>query len=96
MSNIQVSVVTLIETTFINYECFDMRLACEVEDLPHDPPAVARPRPGVGDRGFDTQRELNKNLSGNGVYYTACSLLVILSNSCGKLHRQKGFDLILF
>ena len=27
-------------------------------------------------------------LSGNQVYYTACYLLVLLKNSCGKLHDQ--------
>ena len=32
-------------------------------------------------------------LSGNEVYYTACSSLVILKNSCSKLHCQKGFKL---
>ena len=40
-------------------------------------------------------RELNSNLSGNEVCYTACSLLVILKNLCSKLHSQKGFDFIL-
>ena len=41
------------------------------------------------------KRELNQNLSGNKIYYTACSLLVILNNSCSKIHCQKGFNLIL-
>ena len=37
------------------------------------------------------KRELHQNLSGYQVfYYTACSLLVILHNSCSKLHNQKG------
>ena len=44
----------------------------------------------------DMKRKLNKNLSGNAVYYTACSLLVISKNSCSKLHCQKGLDLVLF
>ena len=34
--------------------------------------------------------------TGNEVHCTACSLLVILKNSCSKLHCQKGFDAILF
>ena len=42
---------------------------------------------------FYMKRELNQNLSGNDVYYAACSL-VILRNSLSKLHCQKGFDLI--
>ena len=33
--------------------------------------------------------------SSYSVYYTACSLLVILKNSCSALHRQKDFNLIL-
>ena len=45
---------------------------------------------------FDEKRELNQNLSGNEGCYTACSLLVMLKNSCGILHRPKDFDLILF
>jgi hypothetical protein len=32
------------------------------------------------------KRELNQNLSGNEIYYTACSLIVTLNNSCSKLH----------
>ena len=44
---------------------------------------------------FYMKRELNQNLSGNEVYDTAFSLLVILKNSCSKLHRQKSFDLLL-
>ena len=28
------------------------------------------------------------------MYYTACSLLAILKNSCSKLHCQTGFDFI--
>jgi len=40
--------------------------------------------------------ELDQNLSGNEVYYTACSFLVIFKNSCCKLHCQKGFNLFLF
>ena len=39
---------------------------------------------------------LNQNLSGNEVYYTAYSLLVILKNFCSTLHCQKVFDLIPF
>ena len=40
--------------------------------------------------GFYMKRDLNYNLSGNEVYYTACSLLVMLKNSCSKRHCQKG------
>ena len=40
------------------------------------------------------KRELNKNRSVDEVYYTACSLLVILKNSFNKLHSQKGLNLI--
>ena len=46
--------------------------------------------------GSYMKRELDSNLSGNEVYYTASSLPVISENSCGKLHCQKGFDWILF
>ena len=42
------------------------------------------------------KRERTQNLFGNEVYYTACSLLVILNNSCSELHCQKVFDLTLF
>ena len=38
------------------------------------------------------QRGLNSNLSGNEVYYTACSLSVILKNWCSEVHCQKGFN----
>ena len=34
------------------------------------------------------ERELSMKLFGNEVYHTACSLLVILKNSCIKLHCQ--------
>ena len=42
------------------------------------------------------KRESIQNPFGNEVYCTACSLLVISESSCGKLHRQKGFNLIPF
>ena len=42
------------------------------------------------------KQELNQDLSGHEVYYTACSLHVILKNSCSKRHCRKGFDLIIF
>ena len=35
------------------------------------------------------ENKIKLKLSGNEVYYTARSLLVILENSCGKLHCQK-------
>ena len=38
------------------------------------------------------ERELNENLCGNEVYYTACSLLVILKKSCSKFRCQRDFD----
>jgi len=41
-------------------------------------------------------RKFNQNLSGNQVYYTACSLLSIFKISYSQLHCQKGFNLILF
>jgi hypothetical protein len=31
-------------------------------------------------------KELNLRFSGDEVYYTACSFLVILKNSCSELH----------
>ena len=46
--------------------------------------------------GFDMKRESNENLSGNEVYYTACSLLVTLKNSCSKLHCDQGLNSIIF
>ena len=41
------------------------------------------------------KRELNYNLSDKEVYYTACSLLVILKNSCSQLHSQRGSSLFM-
>ena len=38
------------------------------------------------------EKGIKSELSGNEDYYTACYLLVILKNSCSKLHRQKVFD----
>ena len=40
------------------------------------------------------KRELNQNKTGNEVYYTACYLLVLLKNSSGKRHCQRGFNSI--
>ena len=40
------------------------------------------------------EKTFNLKLSGDQVYHAACSLLVILKNSCGKFHCQKGFNLI--
>ena len=42
------------------------------------------------------KRELDQNLTDDEVYHTACALLVILKDSCGQLHCQKGLNLILF
>jgi hypothetical protein len=44
---------------------------------------------------YDMKRELTQKTSCNEADYTACSLLVILTNSCGELRNQKGFDLIM-
>ena len=45
---------------------------------------------------FYMKRKFNQNLSGDEVYYAACSLLVILENLCSKLDCQQGFNSILF
>ena len=42
------------------------------------------------------KREFNQKKTGNEVYYTARSLLVMFNNLCSELHRQKDFDLIIF
>jgi hypothetical protein len=42
------------------------------------------------------EKGIQSKLSGNEVYYTACSLPMILTNSCSKLHRKKGFNLVPF
>ena len=43
-------------------------------------------RPSLYEKGIEMK------LSGNEVYYTACSLLVILKYSCCRLHRQFFLD----
>ena len=40
-------------------------------------------------KGVLHEKEFKLKLSGNEVYYTACSLLAILKNSCSKRHCQK-------
>jgi hypothetical protein len=40
------------------------------------------------------EKGIRLNLSGNEVYYAACSLPVVLKNSCSELHCQKVFNLI--
>ena len=35
------------------------------------------------------EKGIELKLSGNKIYYIACSLLLLLKNSCGKLHCQK-------
>ena len=45
---------------------------------------------------YKNEKKSNENISCNEVYYTACSLLVILKNSCSKVHCQKGFNLIFY
>jgi hypothetical protein len=42
------------------------------------------------------EKRIKLNLSGNELYHTACSVLVILKNLCSKLHSQTGFNFILF
>ena len=42
------------------------------------------------------KRGLNQNLSGNEVYYTAGSSLVLLKNSCSEFHCHTDFNLIFF
>ena len=49
-----------------------------------------------GDIKIMYEKRIKFKLSRNGVYHTACSLLVILKNSCSRLYYQKGFNLILF
>ena len=59
-----------------------------------------KPNPNAGGGGAGgvaggiLYEKKSQNLSGNEVYYSACSLLVILKNSCSQLHFQKGFHLI--
>ena len=48
------------------------------------------------ERGVYMNRESNQNLSGNEIYHTSCSLLVILKKSRSKFHCKKGFNSILF
>ena len=38
--------------------------------------------------------DLNYIVSGNEVYYTACSLLAMLKDLCGQIHCQKDFHSI--
>jgi hypothetical protein len=65
------------------------------ETVPHLRPSTERLQCS-GEFDLTWKRRLNQNLFGDEVYYTASSLIVILQNSCGELHCQKGFDLILF
>ena len=43
----------------------------------------------LGGRPLLYEKRIRFRLDGNEIYYTACSLLVILKNSCSKLHCQK-------
>ena len=45
---------------------------------------------------FYMERELGWYLSGNEVYFTACSLLVMWKNLCSKLNYHRGLNLVLF
>jgi len=47
-------------------------------------------------RVISYEKGIKSKLSGNEVYNTACCLLVILRNSCSKLHCQTGFNLEAF
>ena len=47
-------------------------------------------------RSLYMKRETNLSLPGSEIHHTACSSLLLLKNSCGKLHCQKGFNSILF
>ena len=42
------------------------------------------------------EKRIELNLSGNEVYYTACSLLVTFKSSCSKFHYLKGLNLNSF
>jgi hypothetical protein len=42
------------------------------------------------------EKRIKLKLSGNEVYYTAWHLLVILKNSCCKVHCQKYSNVVLF
>ena len=44
-------------------------------------------------RGILYEKGNKLKLSGNEVYFTACSLLVVLENLCGKLHLAGSFNL---
>ena len=56
---------------------------------------LARKRPDAEVRSYTKRVSIQKK-SGNAVYYTESSLLVILKHSCSKLHCQKFFKLRLF
>ena len=60
--------------------------------------AVAGAGGQEGGRKYDCESyikgKLDENLSGNEVYYTACSLLVTLKNVCSKLHCQQVLNVI--
>ena len=45
---------------------------------------------------FYMKREIYLNLSGNEVYYRNSLILPVKNMLCSELHRQKGFNLILF
>ena len=68
------------------------RKHCTVFERTRLYPSVARPLCGES----DTKRVSILKTSGNEVYYTASSLLVISKNTCSKLHCQKFFKLRLF
>ena len=67
---------------------FSSRLACgrlqwKQHSMIFAMPNQPGPLPISYEQAFESKR------SGSEVYYTACSLLVILKNSCSKLHCQK-------
>ena len=61
----------------------------ETIDLPRGSPVRRYPPHHDLDPAILSEKGIKLKLSGNEVYYTACSLLVIFKNSCSKLHRQK-------
>ena len=42
------------------------------------------------------KRELNQNISGNKVYHTNSSILLVKSMLCSKIHHQNDFKSIPF
>ena len=62
---------------------------------PHEGPFVVCATPTSQPRIY-MRRGLDRNTSGNEVYYIACSLLVTLKTWSSKLHCPRGFNLNSF